>query len=126
MNKAISAERDSLLGEKDRLKAELDALKGEVTFLKSSNQIKLEDNASLSTALEHNLDVNQVCKPLSKSLESFGGFKKVTDVSSRAAVVRAAIVAILSILMRQTKPLMRLRTIVDTLYKHNIFGIEVT
>ncbi len=45
LNKAISVERDSLLGEKDRLKVDLDVLRGEVNLLKSSNQILLKDSS---------------------------------------------------------------------------------
>jgi hypothetical protein len=115
-------ERDSLLGERDRLKADVDALNGEVNLLKSRNQILLEDNESLFTALEHNLCMNQEFEPLSKSLEFFRGIKKVTDVLSRVVVI----VAILSALMHQTKPFTRLRTIVESLFKNNIFGIEAT
>jgi hypothetical protein len=86
LNKTITSERDFLLGERDRLKADLDVLKSEIKTLKSTNQILLGDSESLSTALEHNLGVNQDFAPLSKSLESFGGLKKVTDASSRVAV----------------------------------------
>jgi chromosome segregation ATPase len=124
LNKTITSERDFLLGERDRLKADLDVLKSEINTLKSTNQILLGDSEPLSTALEHNLGVNQDFAPLSKSPESFGGLKRLLMHLAELLFVGTAILAIMSVLLRQTKPIMRLRTIVDSLFKQNIFGIE--
>ncbi len=134
---ALRKERDELLRERDKLKDSNKTLvhlnhtiTAERDELRSSNESLARDHAMLSTALVDSMEqyeeLQENWNPLTSSLEDYGGFKKVTDKSSRVLAVGAAILALLSVLMKRTQPITRLRTVCDALFSNSIFGIEGT
>ena len=126
LNRTIAAERDALLGQKEIMEAERDVLKAEVAVLQSTNELLSEENKNISNVLEQNLQFSNVFEPLSKSLESFGGFTKVTEKCNAVIAVGAALISVLAVLMRHTKPITRLRTVVEALFSQKIFGVQAT
>jgi hypothetical protein len=58
----------------------------------------MEDNSTLSAAMQQNLQSTNVFEPLSK-LHPYGGFHKVTDEGSIAVAVGAAPLSIMAVLM---------------------------
>jgi hypothetical protein len=126
LNRSIAAERDSLLEERDTLLAEQEALKAELTSLKSSYDLFVEENSTLSAAIQQNLQCAEVFQPLSQSLHPFGGFQKVTDKGNIDFAIGAALLSMLAVLMRHTQPVTRLRTVVEAVFGQKIFGAELT
>jgi hypothetical protein len=107
----LGKERDELLRERDKLK---DSNKTRVRLnhtitakrdeLRSCNESLAQDHAALSTALvestEQYEELHENWNLLASSLEDYGGFKKVADKSNRLLAVGAAILVLLSVLMK--------------------------
>lgn len=97
-NVALARERAELSVERDQLRAE---------------------NLLLSESIKESA-------PFVKSLEEYGGFCKVTNKETLLAALGSAILAILSVVMRKTQPITRLRTISEVLFGKAIHGAAVT
>jgi len=98
LSDSIARERGEQLAELDRLEAE---------------------NELLSQSMKE-------CAPFVKSMEDYGGFTKVSNKETLIAAVGSAILAVLSILMRRTQPISRLRTLCEVLFGQAIYGAAVT
>jgi hypothetical protein len=99
LNRTISAERDSLFKLCSALLAAQDALKDKIASLKSSYQSLMEENSTLSAAMQQNLQSSEIFKPLSKSLHPIGGLHKVTDKGNFVFVVGAALLSVMVVLL---------------------------
>ncbi len=140
----IQEERDKLLEEVNLLKAETNALKArndslvsrhdsveaERNLLRAANETLERDYATLTEAFQRNVedsaDFKESMNAFTQPLQNFGGFRKITDKTSRVLAVGGAIIGIMSVLMYKTKPITRLRTICQALFENAIFGVDAT
>jgi hypothetical protein len=65
----------------------------------------MEENSTLSAAMQQYLQCAEIFEPLSKSLHPFGGFHKVTDKGNIVFAVGAALLSFLTVLIKHTQPI---------------------
>jgi hypothetical protein len=63
---------------------------------------------------------------LTDPLRDYGGFIKIMDKNSIIMAVGGAIVGLLSVIMKKTQAVTRLRTVCEALFRSSIFGVEAT
>jgi hypothetical protein len=79
-------------------------------------------NEERALLVEQRASISAIIEPL----ETVGGLKKITDRTALVGVVGSVLVSLMSVLMRKTKPVSRLRVICDALLQNCVFGVEAT
>ena len=119
LNAVITRERE----DNELLKVAIAGVREELARERAKGAAELErltaENESLSQSIKETA-------PFVKSLDQYGGFCKLSNKETLLTALGSAIVAILSVVMRKTQPITRLRTICEVLFDRAIYGAAVT
>jgi hypothetical protein len=107
---SLQAERDCLLIEVETLKQEKEVLVAEVQ--QKADELQEVRSAAMNSILA--------------AMNPHGGLTKKTQKASRVAAIGARILAVLSILLSRTQPIIRLRAVCEAPFNRAIFGVEAT
>jgi hypothetical protein len=111
------------------LKQQVSSLSERVRDLENEVEVSRERVLELEAIVDGQVAVdgnNENVKKVVKAVECNGGFCKVDGKEQRLNVLGALLLSFLSIIMRHSHPITRLRVITDTLFSKLIFGAEAT
>jgi hypothetical protein len=108
------------------LSSSLSEMRGRNDELMSSQVEQQDANATLTSLLEDMQQAKLKCNSIFAGLQELGGLTKLNDKATRVAAIGVTIISLLSVLMKSTHPITRLRTVCDAIFEKAIFGASVT
>ena len=120
LDEECGAARASLAEERTAAVAALNEERALLDEERSAAMAALNEERAL--LVEQRASISAIIEPL----ETVGGLKKITDRTALVGVVGSVLVSLMSVLMRKTKPVSRLRVICDALFQNCVFGVEAT
>jgi hypothetical protein len=139
-NALLKQDRDRLLQEAEEVRKELCASRRKarklimgqakdretICSLQRAIEEKSQTIATLQGSIEDKADEHASIASVIHPLERYGGLQKISDRPTLVAAAGSVIIAVMSVLMRKTMPLSRLRVVCDALFHNCIFGVDVT
>jgi hypothetical protein len=126
----LQQEMESLEQDKAHLLHQVHHLSGVNTDIKASleeaERVKEMVTVSLEAAEQENASISASLEVAErKNAEIYGG-EKLTDKQSRINAIGLVIVSALTVIMKHTQPITRLRTVCDCIFGAALFGVEAT